>query len=99
MKTTIETKKRGRKKIKMDFFDFIHFLDRNNNSYYDCYSVKFTKKEKVIRGMLYKLTKPLSDEDKEYLLKWKNIDLYIVSPEYAREIKNNAVIIFNNCIR
>ena len=99
MKTTIETKKRGRKKIKIDFYDFVHFLDKNNNSYYDCYSVKFTKEGKIVRGTLYKLTKKLSNEDKEYLLRWKNIDLYIVSPEYAREIKNNAVVLFNNCIR
>ena len=67
MKTTIETKKRGRKKVKMDFFDFMHFLDSSNNSYYDYYSVKFTKEGEIVRGMLYKLTKPLSNEDKEYL--------------------------------
>ena len=97
LKTT--TTKKGRKKVKMDFYDFVHFLDKNNNGYYDYYSVKFTKEGKVIRGILYKLTKPLSDKDKEYLLKWKNTDLYIVSPEYAREIKDNAIVIFNKCIR
>lgn len=97
LKTT--TTKKGRKKIKMDFYDFVNFLDKNNNSYYDYYGVKVIKEGKIVRGTLYKLTKSLSNEDKEYLLRWKNIDLYIVSPEYAREIKNNAVVIFNKCIR
>ena len=97
LKTT--TTKKGRKKIKMDFYDFVNFLDKNNNSYYDYYGVKVIKEGKIVRGTLYKLTKSLSNEDKEYLLRWKNIDLYIVSPEYAREIKNNAVVIFNKCIK
>lgn len=87
------------KKVKMDLWDFFHFLERHNLSYYDFQRTKIvTKDSKTIYGTLYKISDKLSEEIKMELVKWKNIKLYISQCGYAPEIKHNAIFVGDKCI-
>lgn len=86
------------KKVKMNEWDFYHFLEGINNSYYSFQRNAIIKEGKKIYGTLYKLSRPLSDNDKTELLKWKNIRLFISQCQYAPEIKNNAVFVADKCL-
>ena len=88
------------RKIKLDYWTFYHFCEEKRNFYYDSSRKILTKKNgDKIRGTLYTLEKPLTDEDKRYLTSWKNVDLFISQSQYATEIKHNSVFIADKCIR
>lgn len=86
------------KKIKLDFGEFVHFLDKRKNGYYDFYRTALIKNDKKIYGTAYKLTRPLTNDDKAYILSWKNTRLFISQAQYAPELKNNLVFIADKCI-
>lgn len=87
-----------RAKEKLDFYSFVKYLESINNDFYS--SGRNTLERMLednslvkIRGTLYKISKPLTDEQKEYLLGFKNIKLFITQCQYAPEIKHNAVFL------
>lgn len=87
-----------RKKEKLDFYSFVKYLENINNSFYSHgrNTLERTLEDNSvikIRGFLYKISKPLTDEQKEYLLKFKNVKLFNSQCQYAPEIKHNAVFI------
>lgn len=52
------------------------------------------------KGYIYTLCKLLTDKEKaEIITKYNNTELLIASPEYAPEIKHNAVLIYDKVIR
>ena len=88
------------RKIKLDYWTFYHFCEEKRNFYYDSSRRILTKKNgEKIRGTLYTLEKPLTDDDKRYLTGWKNVDLLISQNQYAPEIKHNSVFIADKCKR
>ena len=88
------------RKIKLDYWTFYHFCEEKRNFYYDSSRRTLTKKNgEKIRGTLYTLEKPLTDDDKRFLTSWKNVDLFISQCQYAPELKHNAVFIADKCIR
>ena len=86
------------KKIKLDFWEFIHFLDERKNSYYDSYRTALIKDDKKIYGTVYKLSNSLTDDDNAYILSCKNTRLFIAQAQYAPELKSNLVFIADKCI-
>ena len=81
------------------FQTYLHYKEKRN-FYYDSSRRTLTKKNgEKIKGTLYTLEKPLTDEDKRYLTSWKNVDLFISQSQYAPELKHNAVFIADKCIR
>lgn len=52
-----------------------------------------------VRGTLYKVSGTLSDDDKSWLLGWRNVRLYITRAQYAPEVKHNAVFIADKIFR
>lgn len=87
------------RKIKLDYWTFYHFCEEKRNFYYDSSRILTKKNGEKIRGTLYTLEKPLTDEDKRFLTSWKNVDLFISQCQYAPELKHNAVFIADKCIR
>ena len=88
------------KKIKLDYWAFYHFCEERKNFYYDSSRRTLIKKNgEKIRGTLYTLEKPLTDDDKKFLTSWKNVDLFISQCQYAPEIKYNAVFLADKCIK
>ena len=88
------------RKIKLDYCTFYRFCEEKRNFYYNSSRRTLTKKNgEKIKGTLYTLEKPLTDEDKRYLISWKNVDLFISQSQYAPELKHNAVFIADKCIR
>ena len=88
------------RKCKIDFETFVEFLEKINNSYYDNYRATLTKKSgERILGTAYKISKNLTEDNKKFLLSWKNVTLFISQCAYAPEIKNNVVFIADKCIR
>ena len=65
----------------------------------------FYKHERYIddegnKGYMYYLSEQLSNNDKNILKeKYNNIDFYIVSPEYAPEIKTNIIFLSDNVMK
>ncbi len=50
------------------------------------------------RGWLYRLTKPLTPEQKVAITqKYQNVELYTHSLEYAPEIKTSAILLLDRC--
>ena len=86
------------RKVKLDYGTFYQFLRDRGNSYYDSYRTALEKEGQKIRGTAFKLERPLSDEDKAALLKWKNVRLFIAQAQYAPEIKRNLVFIADKCL-
>lgn len=86
------------KKIKLGFGEFIHFLDERKNSYYDSYRMALIKDDKKIYGTVYKLSNSLTDDDKTYILSWKNTRLFMSQAQYAPELKKNLVFIADKCL-
>ena len=85
------------KRRKMYDLELFRFLEVNRkNGFYDSSRIK-TKAN--VRGTLYKLCKPLTDNEKAELLKWKNVDICMTRCEYAPEIRGSAVIIYDKCVR
>lgn len=52
-----------------------------------------------VRGCRYVLNNPLTDEQKEYLLQFKNIDFGYAYNKYNPEFKYSTVIIFDKKIK
>lgn len=52
-----------------------------------------------VRGTIYKMCKPLSDEQKEEISRWKNTKLFIAQSQYAPELKRTAVFIGDKCFK
>ena len=84
----------GARKIKLDFHTFCEYLSEIGNDYYDYSNTTVKLKNgEVIRGTIYKLSKPLKDEEKEWFMSWKNVKLHLVVSQYAPELKKSAVFI------
>ena len=52
-----------------------------------------------IRGFLYYIDKKLTDEDKDYILSFKNTKLFHVQSQYAPEQKNNVIFLGDKCFK
>jgi hypothetical protein len=86
------------KKTKLKEYDF---YTNEGYHYYDFCRMSVNRKRdgKRIYGTLYKLCKPLKNEEKEALLnKYNNVVLYIAQCQYAPEIKHNAVFVADHTI-
>lgn len=82
-----------RHKMGQDGFDMYRELNAVENSYYDFYRVKN-------KGMMYVITRPINDEFKAALLKkYSNIEFYLSQCQYAKEIKHNAILVCDKCIK
>ena len=57
--------------------------------YYDCYGTEIDG----VRGTVYKLSDPISDDDRRDVEESDNARLLKVGPEYAPEIRRDAVFI------
>lgn len=87
------------KKIKLDYWTFYNFLRNRDNGYYDSWRTNLIDKNgNKVRGTAYKLDRTLTDEDKTFLISWKNVKLFIAQMQYAPEIKHNTVFIADKCL-
>ncbi len=50
-----------------------------------------------IKGYFYRMDKPLTDEQVEYVSGFSNVSLRMVSLEYAPEIKYDCVFLADKC--
>ena len=80
--------------------EFYNLLKSMNNGFYDYYRTHLLKKDgKKIYGTMFKLKKPLTDDDKNIILSYPNTLLYIAQSEYAPELKHNCVLVLDRKIR
>lgn len=50
-----------------------------------------------IKGYFYRMDKPLTDEQREYVSGFSNVSLHTSTCEYAPEIKHNVVFLADKC--
>ncbi len=79
------------KRQKMNLSDLIN----NNIDYYDF--GRFTLLNGV-RGTYYKLAKPLTKEQRELVFSFRNTSTGIRTTQYAPELKDDVVFIYDKCI-
>lgn len=70
---------------KMDFRDF------------DTLGVHFNTFYRTKLGYVYRLESILTQEQKEFILSFKNTKIALASYQYAPEIKHSMVLIANKC--
>lgn len=64
----------------------------NNNGFYDFFRVPR-------KGLMLKLVKPLSDDDKKYIKdRYSNVMFFKMQAQYAPEIKRDAILITDKTI-
>lgn len=61
--------------------------------------IRIRNKGTGVRGYAYILDKPLTDSEKEWLLTYDNTEVVLHSCQYAPELKHDAVIVYDKCIR
>lgn len=76
----------------LNFSKLLNILDEIKNSYYDSYGV--IKKDTQQKGILYKLSKNLNDQEKAEFQKYSNVKVLIAQAQYAPELKSTAILIF-----
>lgn len=52
-----------------------------------------------VRGFLYYIDKKLTNEDKDYILSFRNTKLFYTQPQYAPEQKSNVIFLGDNCFK
>lgn len=63
-------------------------------AYYDFYDYQITKTDgTVVRGIMYKLDRMLTDIEKEELTKFGNVRLFVSQCQYAPEIKTSCIFL------
>ena len=68
-------------------------------AYYDFFNYQFTKTDgTVVRGILYKLDRMLTDTEKKELEKFGNVRLFVSQCQYAPEIKTSCIFLANKVI-
>lgn len=57
------------------------------------------KKHDGTKGWVYKLDRRLDDEERNIIMGYDNTDIGYIVSEYAPELRYNAVILYDKCIR
>ena len=83
----------ARRRRKMNWFDF----ETRGLCFYDFEIV--LHKPSGTRGTIYHMSAPLSEEDKAFILSWKNTLVTSSRHRYAPEIKDDCIFIADKCIR
>lgn len=52
-----------------------------------------------IKGTMYRLAEPLSDEDRDFIMSWKNTLISSCRYRYAPEIEGECIFIAYKCMR
>ena len=77
---------------KMNFCDLVSRFSYYKYAFY-------THKGTGVRGCMYWLEKPLTENDKMFVLSWKNTDVLKSCSEYAPEQVHDVIFIAEKCIR
>ena len=76
---------------RLSFREFVDYLNSIGNGYHNFSRVRGDKGS----GYRYTLSKPLTDEQKDYLSKYSNVDFGTAQYKYAPEIKYSTVILLD----
>lgn len=76
---------------RLSFREFVDYLNSIGNGYHNFSRVKGDNGS----GYRYTLSKPLTDEQKDYLSKYSNVDFGTAQYKYAPEIKYSTVILLD----
>lgn len=80
-------------KKKLTFFEMCKRV-----SYYDFLDTWVTKKDGTkIKGVLYKIDRMLTSDEKKKLAEFGNVRFYVSQCQYAPEIKTSCIFLGNKC--
>ena len=85
----------ARKKMKLDE----NYLWNDRQFIIDDYHRVVNNNDKTIKGVRYRLANRLTQEQKDYILSFKNTIISDCYLKYAPEIKYDVVIILDKCIK
>ena len=82
------------RKIKLNPHDFYNYLSSIGNAFYDDPRMSVGR----VYGTLFKLSKPLSYEEKLFLDSFANTIIMVSQAQYAPELKSSCVWIGDVCL-
>lgn len=88
------------RKIKLNPHDFYNYLSSIGNAFYDDPRMSVVDKStgRRVYGTLFKLSKPLSYEEKLFLDSFANTIIMVSQAQYAPELKSSCVWIGDVCL-
>lgn len=84
------------KRQKMNLSDMLN-IGIEYHAFARVYSPVTSKKKNL--GTLYVLSKPLTEDQKTFVLGWKNTTIGTAQSKSAPEIKYNTVTVWDKCLR
>lgn len=85
---------------KIDFRELSEYLKQYGNGFYQSVRYKIKQDSKEYRGTLFKLCKPITREQKEFLyVNYANVEFFTVKFEYAPEQQVGAIFLADKAIR
>ena len=85
---------------KLNLVGLSDYLNQYGNGFYQSSRYKIKQDSKEYRGTLFKLCKPITHEQKEFLyVNYANVEFFTVKPEYSPEQQTGAIFLADKAIR